>query len=489
MSQDEINQAEAKLSKQTQPCKLISILLLLILFTFGVNLQLKNHNIYHSYFIAALSFIGLIWLIIIWIDIKIVSCRLHLSTEDASSVTHVEWTYYTYLKAPHLYCFYLKLGLAATMIQELYFLSKLPTCFNSLRLISSTSDFLFASVQLIFIETHMNIAINRLKNLSRLGCMICITVALLKWFATIVSEAFPQDPIDMDSHCRSFLKSNVRAFVPYIDPFTVEFNFLLAIQWLTIWLNIGSYKRTRAPSFWLITESHGAPNQFEAMTESMAFHRSKKGLIVGIIFFIGSISSLLYYFSIIGQSNVSESTIFFVKWEDFIYLVSSLVALLIGTWQLSFLGQSDKSCIGSTDLMLLFFPLLAFFIRGYIRIYFIYSEKFSWLEGSLEALSILQPIYQAFFIFYGRIKVCNTPYLVQHKPGRQIIILLIFMNLILWVSGAFRDKAKKCFVVGFLEKGWLKSNFHFTCIKFKDRTRPRGGLLRGREFVMKGKYL
>ncbi|XP_053207076.1 proton channel OtopLc-like [Panonychus citri] len=465
---------------EVQPCtqgKYVVLVCMVILVSFGIKLQswTAQNDIYHNVFIVSLSTVGIFWLLFIWTDLYLIADRLNHSLDNPSDVTHKEWTYYTYLKAPHSYCFYLKVGLTifcaihlisttTLLTQEVYYCSHGSNCFDGLRLVSSIVDLISSLVQLIFIQNHSNIIVNRHKNVASFGCMVLIAVALLKWFTTIAVEAdfFPQDdqselgPIShklspLFHHRDKFYQNcpteniyniNFAKVLPYIDPFTIEFNFLLAIQWLIIWQHIGHYRETRASDYWTITEAHEINDEIDELTESIGFHKSGRGLFAGLFCAIGSLISLVYYFSAVGNPNLFASISIFIIWEDLLYLTSSLLSLLIASIQLSGLGKSTENCVGSTDMMLLFFPLIAFCIRGYIRNLDVYSVELGPIDHTVEILGVIQPLLQAIFIYFASSKICDTNYLSQHKPGRQIITLLIALNLVLWTSGAFRAKAK-----------------------------------------------
>lgn len=74
-----------------------------------------NCHLFSSFLLirVSLSTVGIFWLLFIWTDLYLIADRLNHSLDNPSDVTHKEWTYYTYLKTPHSYCFYLKVGLTS----------------------------------------------------------------------------------------------------------------------------------------------------------------------------------------------------------------------------------------------------------------------------------------------------------------------------------------------------------------------------------------
>ena len=105
------------------------------------------------------------------------------------------------------------------------------------------------------------ILINRYHTLARFALMHLVGTAISSWFTTIINEAIDdyvhkikalngsyreedvifREAVEHQMYCldKSIINKNSMDAIPYLYPFTIEYNIILASIWYMIWTNIG----------------------------------------------------------------------------------------------------------------------------------------------------------------------------------------------------------------------------------------------------------
>lgn len=247
-----------------------------------------------------------------------------------------------------------------------------------------------------------------------------------------------------ETNCpNSVLSINKVQAIPYLYPFTIEFNLLLAGVWFIVWHNIGKEHHRANPHHF-----HHKIHRNDGIEEvtyqsnlviSADCHSANKGLFAGLFILMTSIISIIVFFvsmSSEGYQSIGLS-IHFVQEGTLTFL--TLGGVILAYRQLSML-DFNKHPITFLDDILLFIPLPFFFIQALLTIMAEYETKKT-VRILMSTLVPIQVILQTPLIIDGLRRCSNTRVLRYKKPGREIVTFLIVCNLTMWIINTFEAKS------------------------------------------------
>lgn len=313
----------------------------------------------------------------------------------------------------------------------------------------------YSFYQLFMAFKYSNIVINHSTGLARFGLMHMIGTCLYFWFSSIVQEyrhnVHQSDDlgrIDIDNETVYAFHGNgsrvsvspmfdTIAITPYLHPFTIEYNIILAGVWFIVWQNVGSEPRKQLARRESVVEQQQQQDAsyHSNLVVSADCHAANKGLFAGIFLLLTAIVSL-----VIGHVALSmpayhgvESIIFLV--QDTVLVVVSLLAVVWGYVEISKLDFNVHP-ITLLDDVLLYVPLPFYFVYYIMSIT---ADVWHWNFTSVVShlLSVAQVVVQTLFLSDGLRRCSNSRRHRFTKPGREMVTFLVICNVTIWVTNTF----------------------------------------------------
>lgn len=316
----------------------------------------------------------------------------------------------------------------------------------------------YSFYQLFMAFKYSNIVINHSTGFARFGLMHMIGTCLYFWFSSIVQEYRHNTHYGDDSGYLAVMNEtvytyhgngsslnggpmlNTIAITPYLHPFTIEYNIILAGVWFIVWQNVGTepshhFARRESMLAESSTDQQHDASYHSNLVVSADCHAANKGLFAGIFLLLTAIVSL-----VIGQVAFSgphfdgvESIIFLV--QDTVLIVVSLLAVVWGYVKISKL-DCNVHPITLLDDVLLYVPLPFYFV------YYIMSvtaDVWYWNFTSVVShlLTVAQVVVQTIFLSDGLRRCSNSRRHRFTKPGREMVTFLIICNVTIWVTNTF----------------------------------------------------
>lgn len=315
----------------------------------------------------------------------------------------------------------------------------------------------YSFYQLFMAFKYSNIVINHSTGLAKFGFMHMIGTCLYFWFSSIVQEYRHNVHDDDDdvylavnndsahaSHGNGSSASrggpmfDTIAITPYLHPFTIEYNIILAGVWFIVWQHVGTEPSHHLARRESVPESLSAQQDasyHSNLVVSADCHAANKGLFAGIFLLLTAIVSLVIgqvAFSGAGYDGV-ESVIFLV--QDTALVVVALLAVVWGYVEISKLDFNVHP-ITLLDDVLLYVPLPFYFV------YYIMSvtaDVWYWNFTSVVShlLTVAQVVLQTLFLSDGLRRCSNSRRHRFTKPGREMVTFLIICNVTIWVTNTF----------------------------------------------------
>ncbi|GIY89923.1 proton channel OtopLc [Caerostris darwini] len=323
-----------------------------------VNHQSPETRHVSEIFSICISIAGMLWLGFFHIDLyrykqevlkKLMGTadqfdRISTCTEFNYAITFIgnEIPPYRFLTGRHSGSFYLKAGMAAFcfghLINEGLELGQqiidftrsdryLLGCGEISSLIVHIVRPLYSFYQLFIVFKYSNIVINRHKMLACFAVMHIMATCLCFWFGTIVEDALEDYHHKLSkkenltkngtlaseyapctdlssSQCKcatdAILSVNNVQAIPYLYPFTIEFNLLIAGVWFIMWHNIGKqYHRANPHHFHHKIHKNDGIEEVTYQSNlviSADCHASNKGLFAGLFILLSTIISIIVFF-------------------------------------------------------------------------------------------------------------------------------------------------------------------------------------------------
>ncbi|KAG8194406.1 hypothetical protein JTE90_011018 [Oedothorax gibbosus] len=340
---------------------------------------------------------------------------------------------------------------------------------------------LYAFYQLFITFKYSNIVINRNIILARFGLMHLIATCVCHWFSTIVEEAgedyyhrngnfssndtTPVSTFDIANfhitverkaswndplHCsvKSVLSTRSLSAIPYLYPFAIEYNLLLAAVWFIVWQNIGKEHTHSNPHHLRHTISQDAVGSDQIAYQSNLVinadcHSANKGLFIGLFLLLTTIVTVIVFFVCMTTKGYEEQAVAIHTGQEGILTLICLLAVCFSFYQVRKLDINEHP-ITFLDDVLLFIPLPFYFIHGIMSIMAEFAMK-NYSRLALHILVTIEVIVQTPFIIDGLRRCSNTHSLRYKKPGREVITFLIILNLTLWIVNTFELKSVEHF--------------------------------------------
>ncbi|KFM76698.1 Otopetrin-1, partial [Stegodyphus mimosarum] len=395
---------------------------------------------------------------------------------------------YRFLTGRHSGSFYLKVGLAAFCFGHLineglqlgqqiinYVEEDRFTlgCGDISSVITHTIKPLYSFYQLFIVFKYSNIIIYRYKEVARFALMHIMATCLCFWFGTIVEDALEDyhhkiAKIDYEIKNETLFRTSDQALchntmnetrcacasnailsvnnvqaIPYLYPFTIEFNLLLAGVWFIVWHNIGREHHKANPHHF-----HHKIHKNDGMEEvtyqsnlviSADCHAANKGLFAGLFLLMASIISIIVFFVAMSTKDYYNVGLTIHYFQEGTLTFFSLVCVLFAYKQLSKLDFNHHP-ITFLDDVLLFIPLPFYFVQALLTIMSEYQKR-SAIRIVISILVPLQVILQTPLIIDGLRRCSNSRLLRYKKPGREIVTFLIVCNLTIWIINTFEAKS------------------------------------------------
>ncbi|CAN8006136.1 unnamed protein product [Ixodes hexagonus] len=312
----------------------------------------------------------------------------------------------------------------------------------------------YSFYQLFMAFKYSNIVINHTPRVARFALMHMIGTCLYFWFSSIVQEYRHSLYRSGDDVGNDGMLLDTVSITPYLHPFTIEYNIVLAGVWFIVWQNVGTgpgHHFARRDSLVANSEPQQADvNYHSNLVVSADCHAANKGLFAGFFLLLSAIVSL-----VIAQVVFSGPEYHDI--ESFIFLVQDtalvVVSLLAVAWAYVELSNLDFNVhpITLLDDVLLYVPLPFYFI------YYIMSMTADlWYRNYTSIIShvlvVTQVVLQTMFISDGLRRCSNARRHRFTKPGREMVTFLIICNVTVWVTNTFNMEkyhmnpyVRKCF--------------------------------------------
>ncbi|XP_054159742.1 proton channel OtopLc-like [Oppia nitens] len=298
--------------------------------------------------------------------------------------------------------------------------------------------------------------------------MHLLTTSLSLWVRTIISEAIEDyvenidsinetntisehlfnEVIDHELHCLEAAVINKKSMeaLPYLYPFTVEFNIIMASIWYIIWTNIGK-EHLSAPNkrqVSITSEDDLDEQQANSYRTSILInadcHSSNRGLFGGITTLMATVVTIIIFFATLSINRFGVSI---YSGQIAILTLICCVVVPFAYVKIRHLDvvkyEHFDNANTSMDDLLVLLPV-PFFI-----IHYMHSIIVAFVNISIENVfliiiylfTIIQVLIQTPFIVDGIRRCSNTKQLRYQKPGRELIMFAIILNVSLWILNTF----------------------------------------------------
>lgn len=243
-----------------------------------------------------------------------------------------------------------------------------------------------------------------------------------------------------DSFASSVQSSNI---MPYMYPFSIEYNLCLAVLWYLVWNHIGKEKGSGPHRETVSQDLDG--NEMIAYESNLVIradcHASNKGLFAGLfVMLLSLVAMFVFFISLQSEPIVS------------LYVLHTQELLLAGLLLLSTICSYWHTCQfhllphrpPTLDAILLMIPMPCFFVNNLLAVTAELAHGNYW-RSSLLALITLQVVFQTVFIIDAMHRSFHFDPLRFQKPGREFITFAVLLNLTSWIVYTFEMRASEQF--------------------------------------------
>ncbi|XP_064485109.1 proton channel OtopLc-like isoform X3 [Ornithodoros turicata] len=291
---------------------------------------------------------------------------------------------------------------------------------------------IYSFYQLFIAFKYSNIVINHAFTASRFGMMHLIGTCLYFWFSSIVQEYHHSTHGDYKHGNRTIL--DFTSVTLYLQPFTIEYQIILAGVWYIVWQNIGT-----DPPGQTRRQSEGGEAKYHSnLVVSADCHAANKGLFAGIFLLLCAIVSLVIeQVAFSSPAYHSVETIIFLA-QNTALVVIALLAVVWGYKQISTLDLNTHP-ITLLDDVLLYVPLPFYFVYYIVTIIAdMWYESYTLLTS--HVVTVIQVVLQTLFLSDGLRRCSNSRRQKFTKPGRETVTFLIVCNIAIWVTNTFQTE-------------------------------------------------
>lgn len=413
-------------------------------------------------------------------------------------------TGYRYFQGKHSNDFYLKTGMIifcfgsimhlgiGTVQQVYFFVHHDAVCQEPLKLTTAIVRVIFSFYQLFIAFKYSNIIINRFKNMARFALMHLLGTAISLWLDTIVDEVIDDfvdrrlseanatnmedsfeemlahydepfyDHLVHSINCSklAIVSNQSMSALPYFYPFTIEFNIAIASIWYMIWTNIGKVndKSLFHSVKQEIVEDENGEEEIHYRSSGLALnvdcHASNRGLFLGLAFLLVIIITIVIFFSTIKKDVYSHFSVAIYSLQIAALTICSFVVIPLAYFkiqQLDVVGHHHRdNAFTIMDDILVLVPIPFYFVHYSLAIIasiadISHEEDFertnNILLSVIELLTIAQVMIQSPFIVDGLRRCANGSQVRLRKPGRELVIFALILNVTLWILNTFELKS------------------------------------------------
>ncbi|RWS30767.1 Otopetrin-1-like protein [Leptotrombidium deliense] len=382
---------------------------------------------------------------------------------------------YRFIRGRESGSFYLKVGMAAfcfghiiheglMLSQQIYYLSSNEKyCLDIARFILYIVRPLYSFYQLFMLFKYSNLVINRHLPLAQFGIMHLIGTSATFWLGAILDDAVEylenkvtnKTASEYNSTCddlscilpdhlenrvvcsRIALPSNkYDTALPYLYPFAIEFNLILAALWFVVWKNIGKDSHTAHPHHFQHKVCQDLDGNEDVCFESNLViradcHASNKGLFGGMfILLLGLITMILFFVSVHTKGYERIAVYIFTSQELVVCCLIGIVSVVAFKQMQKLNINPYKNSSHTLDILLLMIPLPFYFLNNILSI-----------RSDIAMENWSSVLLQTVFISTTMHRCSNDRQLRFLKPGRELITLMILLNISLWIISTFESKA------------------------------------------------
>jgi hypothetical protein len=171
-------------------------------------------------------------------------------------------------------------------------------------------------------------------------------------------------------------------------------------------------------------------------------HKSYHGLFTGIASLILTIIGIVLYNVLYFKQHLKEGASILYFSMEFAMICILLVAMII-VWRVIQKLPFDDNCPKGLDSILLIISLLGVFLfDSFCMLYAAYNTIiYEVVMGIIRPLlSSVQSTIQVVFIFDAGHRFTNTTELSKLKPGRELVIFTLMLNMSLWAMYTFQAR-------------------------------------------------
>ncbi|XP_027195300.2 proton channel OtopLc-like isoform X2 [Dermatophagoides pteronyssinus] len=420
---------------------------------------------------------------------------------------------YRYFHGRHANDFYLKIGMivfcfgSITHIgidlakQTYFFVHNDNECQCISLLFMESVRLLFSFYQLYFIFKYSNIIINRYKNLARFALMHLIGTSISFWLDTIIDDAIDdyvdkklndyyqqnqsiviiddnsiingefhglKNHIIFEENCskKAIISNESLHALPYLYPFTIEYNIILASIWYMIWSNIGkvkdrslfseSYEKDLLHKYRIFNDDEETEQDDNddynrpSLLLTVDCHASNKGLFLGLAILLIILITVIIFFSTIHKDVSTHFAVVIYTLQILLLTLSCFVIIPIAYYRMR--NQLDvvnfehrNNSFMMMDDILILIPIPFYFIH-----YTCSAIASIMINNSMECnnltligidfLTIIQVMIQSPFIVDNLRRCSNNPKVRFRKPGRELVTLILILNVTLWILNTLELK-------------------------------------------------
>lgn len=244
--------------------------------------------------------------------------------------------------------------------------------------------------------------------------------------------------------------------LPYLYPFTIEYNIILASAWFIIWANIGKHHLNSHPHHITSEIKEDEDGQSEVVYKSgvsvnVDCHASNRGLFGGLFILLLILITIVVFFSTIKLKDFSHIGVHIYTGQIALLTIVCLVIIPLAyrqTRQLHVVNiHHFSNSFTKMDDVLVLIPLPFYLLHYSLAIkaevakicHHFDFERFFLIF--IYICSILQVVIQSPFIVDGIRRCSNSKELRFRKPGRELITFLLILNISLWILNTFELKS------------------------------------------------
>ncbi|XP_075733957.1 proton channel OtopLc [Rhipicephalus microplus] len=397
---------------------------------------------------------------------------------------------YTYLTGRHSGSFFLKAGMTVFccghLIHEGLLLGQEiiawmhagEVCTDVALLLVHSLRPLFSFYQLYFLFKYSNIVINRRVTLAKFGIMHCFATTLTFWFRTVVNDAYgdvvkafkgkssnlmalkmngsfavagyklhysertPEFESNWSCAVADLFSPAYIRPMPYLYPFAIEFNLVLAGVWFIVLQNVGTsahrfcHHDSTAETCRAVTQE-AAQNNLIIRADC---HSANRGLFAGFVVLLGSVVVMIIFYVALLEDRYNETGVAVYLGQEAVLLALAFAACLLAYGRIATLDVNGHP-ITMLDDFLLCIPIPFYFAHATLVAIAELEVGGSYVRLALQLFSVIQVVTQTPLIIDALRRCSNSPTLRYKKPGREIVSFLIVVNITMWIVYTFESKA------------------------------------------------